>query len=214
MGCCQRCCTNTCLTFFTLFTLGATLGFLIFSTYIVSKVRKVNDTIFIILVVATCITGIVFIFGIYASCCGNRCARGALSVIYLAYALAILACGIIVLIYRNKFANYLRDNYYDEKLTDSDKDYIEKTFDCTFPERPVPNATNATLLENSTASCFDKFDDFCKKFGIIIGVVLIFLFVVIFIGVVFACNAACKKRETSSGSKTKEQVSTPLTYGW
>ena len=213
MGCCQRCCTNTCLTVLTLITLGATLGFLIFATYEASKVRKVNDTVFIILVVVTCITGMIFIFGIYASCCGNRCARGALSVIYLVYALILLACGIVVIIFRTKFSKFLRDSYDEGKFSDKDLENIEDTFSCKFPSNPE-NATKLTLLEDNSESCFTKFDDFCKKFGIIIGIVLLVLFVLIFIGVVIACNAACRKRETSSGSKTKEQVSTPLTYGW
>ena len=211
MGCCQRCCTNTCLTVLTLITLGLTLGFMVFATYESSKVRKVNDTVFIILVVVTCITGIVFIFGIYASCCGSRCARGALSVIYLAYALVLLACGVIVIIYRTKFSKFLHDSYDEGKLSNSDIDNIEKTFKCEFP---AENTTNLKLLESNSESCFTKFDDFCKTYGIIIGVVLIVLFILLFIGVVVACQAACKKQETSSGSKTKEQVSTPLTYGW
>lgn len=184
---------------------------MVFSTYITSKVRKVNDTVFIILIVATCITGIVLIFGIYASCCGDRCARGALSVIFLVYALLLLACGVIVIIFRTKFSKYLRDGYDQGKLSQDDINYIEKTFECKFE---TENSTSTKLLEDNNASCFTKFDDFCKMYGIIIGVVFLFLFLLIFIGVVIACKEACRKQETSSGSKTKEQVSTPLTYGW
>lgn len=212
MGCCRVCCTKTCLTTLTLCTVGMTLAFLIFSTYISSKVRAVNDTVFIVLVVATCITGLVLIFGIYASCCGSRCARGALSFIYSVYALVVLACAIIVLVFRSQFAKFLRDGYNEGRYSEKELEDIEKTFECKFPS---DNSTSTlTLLEDSSESCFTKFDDFVQKFGIIIAIVLLVLFVLLFIGIVVACREACKKPETSSGSKTKEQVSTPLTYGW
>ena len=204
-----RCCNNACLSMLTIFTVGLTFMFLIFATVIVSKARKINDTLFIVLVVATCIAGIVLIFAIYASCCGGRCARGALGTIYLVYAIVVLACAIIILIFRSKFSKFFRDSYDQGKYSDKDIDDIEKTFECQFP-----NTTNLTLLDSSSESCFTKFDNFVKKFGLIIGIVLLVLFVLIFIGVVIACRTACQRRETSSGSKTKEQVSTPLTYGW
>ncbi|KAK8871289.1 hypothetical protein M9Y10_007007 [Tritrichomonas musculus] len=208
MGC--RCCTAACLGTLTIFTIGLTFMFMIFATYISSKARQINDSVFIVLIVATCITGIVLIFAIYASCCGGRCARGALGTIYLAYAIVVLACAVIVLIFRSKFSKFFRDSYNEGKLSDKDIEDIEKSFNCQFPN----STANLTILESNTESCFTKYDDFVKKFGLIIGIVLIVLFVLIFIGVVIACREACKKTETSSGSKTKEQVSTPLTYGW
>lgn len=177
---------------------------------VASKARKVDDTVFIVLIVATCITGIILIFAIYASCCGGRCARGSLGVFYLAYAIVVLACAIIIFVFRSKFSKFFHDRYDEGKLSDKDIEDIEKMFDCQFPNKTA----SITLLEESPDSCFTKYDDFVQKFGLIIGIVLIVLFVLIFIGVVVAFHSACKKQETSSGSKSKEQVSTPLTYGW
>ncbi|OHT08688.1 hypothetical protein TRFO_04750 [Tritrichomonas foetus] len=215
MASCKKCCTGTCFTILTIFTIGLTLGIFIFATIVYSKIRTVNDTIFIVIIIALCVTALVFIFGIYSSCCGNKCTKGILTFIYLIYALVLAALGISLLIFKNKLPGYFREAYDSGKFSKEDIATLEETFNCQFPESE--NGTSLLLNDTDTnqTDCFEMFESYVKDYGLWLGIALIILFVILFIGVVLACRLACKKDEESTGTHpVKEQVSTPLTYGW
>ncbi|OHT16921.1 Tetraspanin family protein [Tritrichomonas foetus] len=211
MGC-AKCCTGMCFMMLTLCTLGVTLAILIFATIIYSKIRTVNETLFIVIIIALCVTALIFIFGLYASCCGKKCSKGVLSMIYLIYAIALGACGVLILIYKNKLVGMLEDVYNKGKLSSDDISSIEEFFKCSFE-----NKTELVLLNETDDGCFNKFEDYVKKYGLIIGIVLLVIFVLLMFGVIMSCRLACKKEDISSGSKQEQnnsQITSPLTYGW
>lgn len=212
MGCCQRCCTATCFAVCTLLTIGLTFGVLIYATIVTAKFKEANSTLFITLCVITCFTGMIFIFGMYASCCSKNCAKSGLAAIYIIYALVLGGVAILIFIYRSSLVDSIREAYKkgDYKL-DQIAD-IEKTFKCKFPAAE-DKKTQEDEPENSK-DCFDKINEYVEFYGLIIGCVLLGLFLILFIASIFACKLACKKNESSSGSKSRDQVGTPLTYGW
>ncbi|KAK8860420.1 Leukocyte surface antigen cd53 [Tritrichomonas musculus] len=203
-----KCASGTCFTLLTLLTIGLTLALFIFATIVYAKIKTASESIFIGLIVCLCISFLLFVFGIYASCCGNNCVKGILSILYIVYALGIGAAGVVLLIYRQKLPDYFSDAYHKGSLSNSTIDTIQETFNCHFPPK-------ATVLEDQE-DCLEKFKDYVHRYGLICGIALLALFIFLLLGVCLAIRIICKKDEDISNAKSREneQINTPLTYGW
>ncbi|OHT05120.1 hypothetical protein TRFO_27306 [Tritrichomonas foetus] len=205
-----KCCSNTCFGILTLLTIGLTLALFIFATFIYAKIKTANETIFIAIVICLCVSALLFFFGIYASCCGGKCTKAILSIFYIIYAFAIGAAGVLIIVYKSRLTQIFRDAYDQGKFKQADLDAIAETFNCVFPD-------TESNLTNSTESCFDKFEKYVTKYGLIVGIALLCLFVLLMAGVVLSCKFLCRKDEyedISAPKKPDNAINTPLTYGW
>jgi hypothetical protein len=92
-----RCLGKAFLTFLTLSTIGAvTLAITaLFVAVRVQHLYLVDDTVDIGLTVALAASGAVLLLAIAGACCGGRCLRTALAIIYLVFAAGLAAVGIL-----------------------------------------------------------------------------------------------------------------------
>lgn len=204
-----KCASGTIFTILTFLTIGFTFALFVFATVIYAKIKSASNEAFIIIIVCLCISFLILLFGIYASCCGNDCVKVILSILYIIYAFGIGAMGVALIIYQKKLPDYFSNAYYDGTLSNTTKDTIEEAFNCKFPPKNI-------LLDDST-NCLTKFEDYVHHYGLICGITLIALFILLFIGVCFAFRAICKKDnhdESNAKSREQETINQPLTYGW
>lgn len=196
-------------TILTLFTIGSTVALFALSTYYIYKVLDgVSDGFIAGVIVALCVSFLVFCFGIYASCKGTKCSRSILAIIYIIYALFIGFMAIFFLAFKNKIIELIGKEY--NKNNNEFVESINKAFNCHSWE--VINNTIDYLQENKTISCKEKICEFYNKTQLVIGIILIGVFLILIFGIVLVFKYICCSNEDDSS--LKEQISTPLTYGW
>lgn len=197
-------------TILTLLTIGSTVALFGLSTYYIYKfLDGVSDGFIAGIIVALCVSFLVFCFGIYASCKGTKCTRSVLAVIYILYAIFVGAMAIFFLAFKNKILTLIGDQYNKEnnELVES----INKAFNCNSWEGN--QTVNTTVSENTTLiSCKEKIEKFYNKTQLVIGIILIAVFLILVVGIILVFKYICCSAEDSTSSK--ERLSTPLTYGW
>lgn len=203
-------CASGIFTILTLLTIGCTFALFVFATVVFVKIKSASNEIFIVIIICLGVSFLILIFGIYASCCGNNCVKGVLSILYIIYAFAIGALGVALIIFQKKLPEYFDKAYYDGTLSNTTQDMIVEAFNCKFPPK------NKRINDETPKDCLDKFKDYVHNYGLICGIALIVLFILLFIGVCFAIHVICKKDQDLSNAKSREQeqMNQPLTYGW
>lgn len=196
-------------TILTLLTIGSTVALFGLSTYYIYKfLDGVSDGFIAGVIVALCISFLVFCFGIYASCKGTKCTRSVLAVIYIVYALFVGAMAIFFLAFKSKIVELIGKEY--NKKNNELVESINKAFKCN--SWVGINNTTDYLQENATISCKEKINEFYNKTQLVIGIVLIAVFLILIIGIILVFKYICCSKDDASSNK--EQISTPLTYGW
>ena len=206
-----KCCSSTCFAILTLLTIGLTLAVFIVALIAYVKFKFLNNTVFIVIIVCLCVSTLLLLFGIYASCCGKNCSKTLLSILYIIYALALGAGGVLILIYQDELGNYLEKIANNGHLTPNEREIIEDFFDCNF--------TNTTdNADSSDNDCVEMFKDYIDKYGLIVAIALLVLFALLMVGVVIACRLMWKKENEyeigKNSNKLENAVNQPLTYGW
>jgi hypothetical protein len=195
MGGCADCFARAAFGILTLFTIGVATGGTIALLVIVEVKRlyHASDAFQIGLIVATAVVSLVFIFAVYASCCGGRTARFVLGALFLFLTVAFAAFGWLVARYHGDVASRMGFLWADpqyEKVADA----IERMFHChCFDNNTCDPLDNTTVSENTT-TCLDKLNLFIEDawivvFGTAIGVVGL-LIVAAGVAFCYACQKA------------------------
>jgi hypothetical protein len=137
---------------------------------------------------------IIFLFAIYASCCGKKGARSLLGVFYLIYALALLALGITVIsIKRNKLLDWGARLWSDSNFHEAAQE-IEKSLDCKcWNETLCINSSELPADDNHT--CSKKLDDELDKYWKPLAYVILAFAAVMLLGMVVAFIYGCKEEK-------------------
>ncbi|OHT09552.1 hypothetical protein TRFO_21508 [Tritrichomonas foetus] len=179
----SKCCGRTLFTVLTLATLGA-IVIVSTSAIIVFKVKKldnISNTSTIILITTVCVSFIAFCFGIYASCCGKKCAKTTLGVFYLIIALAVISAGVYMQTSTDKFLAKFKAIWDDERY-EKEIEEIKKEFQC-----------------DKFESCKAKLKNFLNDYGIYIYVGIYVFAALLICGVVWAFTIACRKPDLDEG---------------
>ena len=193
-------CNCISATFFSILTIG-TIGITAIATtaiFILVKLKKLDvlsHQVYVGLTVALVVVLLIFLFAIYASCCGRRCAKFILFILYLLYAIAFAALGVVILVKKDAVVNEAERFWLEDKYEDTYK-IIEKAFNC--------ECWNATLCGDNESHYTPGHDcqtvlgnDVHKYWKVIIGVTFGFAGL-IFLGAACACGYACC-RDNHSG---------------
>lgn len=170
MGCCC-CCRSFVLAALTLVSCGLFAAGCIILVISEKKnqfdeMSKVVWTVSIVICVFACI---LFIFTIYASCCGGILARRVLGVIFIIFALLIAAAGICFYTLKSQMIQWIEDHYVGSDLFAVIPNVVDCCegpngwFECPYPFQ----------------SCKSALEDLFSKYGLtvmIISLVLALLF--------------------------------------
>lgn len=213
-----KCCSNLCFTILTLLTIGVTLGVFIVCIlwcykYGVTKIEEAN-IILIISVIGLCVSALIFFFGVYASFCGKKCAKSILAIIYLIYALGLCALAILIFAFKTQTLETFKK--FLERKPDELVIQLENLLKCC----GYDDDYNKTWCE--TEASIEVKDVRCKpiiesnyKYAQYAAGVLIGLFILLMVGDVIAFRLICRKEnDEERKNQNREQLSTPLTYGW
>ncbi|KAH0786108.1 Tetraspanin family protein [Histomonas meleagridis] len=202
MGCsCKKFIRGFGFTILTLITIGSTIALFAACLYFIkTKLDDISQTLLIVVIVALCISILVFIFGIYASVKGKKCARSLLAIIYIFYALIVGAMAIFVLACKGVLYDAVKSQF-----DSGNQDFIniiQAGFNCK-------SWDNATV---GNTSCKSAIETFYNSTILIIGICLGVVFFILLVGIIFVFKYVCCGKDDKSDDNN--QISTPLTYGW
>ena len=191
MGCCA-CIRGLFLTLLSIITCGVLFAFMLI-VVIVEKTKKfdqVSKTVFIVSIVICVLTGLLLLFAIYASCCGKRCAKGTLGVVFLVFMLLLIAFAACVWGLKKQVIEWIGDNYESKQL------YlvVPQVVDCCPKETRAEGWEIGCIVDKETLpGCKSKFEELFGKFGNVVGAIAIVLAVLLLVGAII-CFCACSGR--------------------
>lgn len=204
-----HCGLSLLFTIMTLFTIGVTtvvFGFMLYY-FKMMAITEASDALYAVLIIGLCVSLLILIYGTYASCCGGRCHKVIISLIYIIWALVLLAVGIYVLGSKGKLLDMLGEHW------DANK---EKGAISTAEQELKCSGWNVVTPGIST--CKEVISGYYNKYGKPCAGVLIVLSLILFVGVFLAFKMICRKTTDERGSSSqqggRDQFTTPLTYGW
>jgi hypothetical protein len=163
-------------------------------------IQHAESTVFAIVIAAMCVSILLLCYGFWASACGGKGAKYSLAIIYLVYALVLLAIGIALLALKNQITDAVETFFTKKPEEDAVRTAFENELGCKWNTTTEPQ-------------CKDKFEQLYKSVGIGVGAGLIVLFAVLLLGDIVAWRWLCSKWEEAPTS-AKPTMTSPLTYSW
>jgi hypothetical protein len=121
-------------------------------------------------------------------------------VIYLLYAMLVLAIGIILLALKKEIISTVEDYFVSKSTRTKDRRAFEREIGCTW------NATNGV-------DCRIRCEELYNSFGIGVAAGLIVLFALLLLGDVIAWRWLCCTWYDGQANLSKD-TATPMTYSW
>jgi hypothetical protein len=185
MGCAD-CCAGTVFTFLTLTTIGiATLGTIsLFTVIEVKKLYQVSEGFHIGVIIALVVVCLIFLFAIYASCCGGKAARGILGTLFLIIAVPFVVFAAFLAKDHDKIPDDLKFLWepYKAKYDDA-RAAMEKAFHCH---------GFSVSTDRTKPPCREKIGEFIDDAWEAVVAVAIVMAVLLLFGTIVACCYACR----------------------
>lgn len=217
MGC-DQCLRGFGFTILSLITIGASTALFAIALYfIATKFKDISNTLMVIVVLALCVSILVLLFALYASVKGNKCVRTILVFIYIIYAFIVGAAAIFLFAFKGKLMDLIETGVKDKNNSDIIHS-ITEAFKCEMNVNETVNHTKQYYFKGS--NCEDEVSKFYKAKLPPIGGCLIGIFVILVIGIVLSFRYLCCVKDnqdlstTEPINKSKDQLNSPLTYGW
>ena len=186
-----KCIGGMLLTLMSCLTLGICLAASIVMLIIVETkdIPDVTKDAEIILIVVLVVVALVFIFAIYASCCGKIVARRILSAIFIILAIGLLVIAILIFTLTDKTLDEV-GKYWEEGENHDQEivDEIESALKCCGYDSDKGCAPN-------TERCKDKLDSQVHDIAYAIAIILIIVVVLLIISAIIGCLNKCAPRE-------------------
>ena len=186
-----KCIGGALLTIMSCLTLGVCLiaSIVILIVVETQDIPDITKEAEIILIVILVITALVFIFAIYASCCGKICARRILSAIFIILAVILLVIAILIFTLTDKAIDEVGKYWETGENHDQDKiAEIEEALKCCGYDSDAGCAPD-------TERCKDKLDNQVHKIAYAIAIILIVVVVLLIICAIIGCLNKCAPRE-------------------
>ena len=186
-----KCIGGALLTIMSCLTLGLCLAAVVILLIIVETkdIPEATKEARIVLIVVLVITALIFIFAIYASCCGKICARRTLSAIFLIFAVVLLIIAIIMFTYTDRITAEI-GKFWEEGEKHNQKviDKIEESLKCC-------GYNSDKGCPADTERCKDKIQSEVNKIAYAIGVILVVICILLLICTIIGCSSKCAPRE-------------------
>lgn len=219
MGC-DQCLRGFGFTILSLITIGASTALFAIALYfIATKFKDISNTLMVIVVLALCVSILVLLFALYASVKGNKCVRTILVFIYIIYAAIVGAAAIFLFAFKGKLLSLINTGV--EKNNSDVIHSISEGFNCKMgTEQVIIEGQTKTKYYFYNSSCESAVNSFYKAKLPPIGGCLVGIFVILVIGIILSFRYLCCTKEnqdlstTEPINKSKDQLNSPLTYGW
>lgn len=196
-------------TVMTLLTIGVAAVVFGFMIYYFKKmaVHEASNGLYAALIIGLCVSILILIYGTYASCCGAKCHKILICILYSLFSVALLALGVYMLAAKSQLMDLLSQAWSSSEGFLA----VETELNCS-GWSVATNNTRPTKCEEVIGNYYDKYG----KLG---GGVFIVLGVLLFGGVILAFKIICRKnkgdeRGSSQQGSDRNQFTTPLHYGW
>ena len=209
----MKCAAPCCLGTLTLATIGATLALFIFVTIKAIELKELSDKILIVVIAGLCVSLLLFFLGLYASCCGGKCIRSIVAILFLVYAVGLAALGIVIFAFKTNLYNAI-EKVMDKEDVDQSIIDIEKQLKCCgFEDATLVRCWNSSY---ANVTCGSKLDAIYTKEGYILAGSCLGAALLLFIGTIFAYKFLCRevKSETETNNKIEETLVSTDRYGW
>jgi hypothetical protein len=161
----------------------------VFTVIQVKQLYHVSDGFQIGLIVTLVVVCVVFLFAIYASCCGGKAARGLLGTLFLLLSALFIVFAAFVAKYHSEIGTDL------EFIWDGDheaaKDGLEKAFNCS--------TFIGTTTSDGKPNCLNRIDDFVEGAWSGILAAAVVMAALLLIGTIVACCYACQSEPSVQG---------------
>ena len=208
---CKSCCKNFSFAVITLIFSGIAIALLAFLFIKFGDVLKINDfkgykTGLIIAISVTCV---LLVVGIILALISKTWTKVVNTIIVIIFAIIYLALGIVMIAFGKKVPEQVKKNW--NNLGEP----IEDIFHCC----TYDNVTSARKENCSykNGDCKQQVQKIFVDKATIIGAISIVISVIIIAIIVALCCCVIKdgnSTDEEEGTKSKDQFSTPLTYGW
>ena len=204
-----QCCTRFCMTLLTLSTVGLTLAIFAYGIVIAKDMKELDDRILISIIIALCVSALLFIFGLYSSWKGGKCARSITGLLFIIYGVALLGFAVLLFIYKNKVRGFIAEKLDTENI-DHTLQEIEKEFGCCGLDKELDRCK-----ESHQGTCAAKLDGILNKSMIVAGVSL-GAGLLLTIATIFVMRATCKEESSAKNESgiTYNQSLNNENYGW
>jgi amino acid transporter len=191
---CADCCAGTIFILLTLATIGiATLGTIaVFVVVQVKKLYHVSEAFHIGLIIALVVVCLIFLFAIYASCCGEKVARGILGILFLLILVLFVVFAAFLALYHDEIGNHLKFVWDGDAKHQPAKDSLEESFNCCGFDR-------AHWTCGTKPPCLEKINEFIASAWKIIVAGASVMAALLLIGTIVACCYACQRESTIQG---------------
>ena len=196
MSCCD-CLTAAVFAVLSVLTTGLTAALTI-SAFVLIKVKKIDilsDALHIGLILGVVAVTLAFLFSIWASCFGKRCAKGALGLIFVVFAAAFAALGIAMLLQRGAIKERA-STFWQHPEAARVYEVIEDAFNCScFNEAVHPSEETC---DPGKPTCEAAIGHALDKYGVIVAGCALGVSVLMLVGAGLAFSiACCRKGERS-----------------
>lgn len=202
-----HCGLSLLFTIMTLVTIGVTtavFGIMLYYFKMIA-IQEASSGLYAVLIIGLCVSLLILIYGTYASCCGGKCHKVIISLIYIIWAIVLLAVAVYVLVSKDKLLDTLGGAWDSNNETFK---HAENGLKCH----------NWDKKEGELETCKVKITEIYEKYGTPAGAVLIILALLLFVGVFLAFKIICRKTADDGASSSqqggRDQFTTPLSYGW
>ncbi|OHT04750.1 hypothetical protein TRFO_06184 [Tritrichomonas foetus] len=193
MAFCCQCMSSIVLSIITLLTMGV-ISALFVAALVVTKMKDLDhlsDEVFYVIIAGSVISLVLFFFGIYASCCGGRCSKIILAILYLVFAAALGASGAFLIARGDEIIEHCRKIWDDSQFVEV-RDNIEEIFKCCGYD-----AEARCLITLELQTCHEVIGDYISKYKFYGGIAALALAVIVIIGMMIALANTCCGRERS-----------------
>ena len=197
MSCCE-CLTATVFAVLSVLTTGLTAALTI-GAFVLIKVKKIDilsDALHIGMILGVVAVTLAFLFSIWASCCGKRCAKGALGLIFVVFAAAFTALGIAMLLQRGSIKERASTFWQKPEATAHVYEVLEDAFKCSCFNEAVHPSEETCDPEKPT--CEAAIGDALDKYGVIVAGCALGVSALMLVGAGLAFSIACCKKDESS----------------
>ena len=204
----SNCCTKFILSILSLITVGLITVASGLALYFIDhyKIASFDNSILIWVIVILCVSILVLIFSLVASCSESGCLGFLLGIIFLVFTAGVVACAVFILAYEDKLWETIGKAWdpTNPKVNETIQS-LEDLLDCSGWD--VPSKIGAETCHNKMQTEFDHY-----KVWIVIG--LIVAAILMTVGVVLSFLKMCHKSEYKALDKKPMQQEQPLSYGW
>lgn len=143
-----------------------------------NKIDQLSDKLFYFLISGLILSVFILCFGIYASCCGQKCPLITLAILFFIFGASLTICGIFLIVKGNEIVTHCGKIWSDSKYEDTKKT-LEEFFECTGFDPKL------------SGTCYTVIKDYISKYKNYVSIGIFIFAALVFAAMIIACVNSC-----------------------